>query len=190
MQDIERFLQSIEGRAFRMAQLATRNEADALDLVQEAMIKLVRHYAEKPAAEWRALFLKILENGILDWHRKEKLKRRIFFWRQDDRDAPESEHNEQTPQELDVAADPADALWSEQMGEHLLQCIEALPLQQQQCFLLRSWEGLSVNETAEVMGIHPNSVKTHYFRANEKLRQAIAHMEQHATESDLNEATS
>ncbi len=179
MQDIERFLQSIEGRALRMAQLATRNEADALDLVQDAMIKLVNRYAANAPEEWRGLFLKILENGILDWHRKESLKRRLFFWRheQDDENETTSEHSY-----AHQMAGPAEELWRDQLGERLLAVIEHLPVKQQQCYLLRSWEGLSVSETAEVMGINQNSVKTHFFRAMEKLREHYAELAQeHAT---------
>lgn len=169
MRNMERFLKDIEKRAFRMAQLATRSEADALDIVQEAMLKLVMKYSDRDANEWQPLFLKILENRILDWHRKEKLKSRLFFWRK-----PENDMGEVAPERVeaeDHQNDPVGQLLSEQMGRRFLDCVEALPIKQQQCFLLRCWEGLTVSETAEVMGINDNSVKSHYFRANEKLKQ-------------------
>jgi len=169
VRNMERFLKDIEKRAFRMAQLATKSEADALDIVQEAMLKLVTKYGHTDAQEWKPLFLKILENRILDWHRKEQLKSKLFFWRK-----PDSQMDKPVPEQAeaeDHQFDPAGQLLSEQMGQQFLACIEALPIKQQQCFLLRCWEGLSISETASVMGINHNSVKSHYFRANEKLRQ-------------------
>jgi RNA polymerase sigma-70 factor (ECF subfamily) len=169
VQAIEHFLKEIEQRAFRMAMLATRSEADALDIVQDAMIKLVNKYSDKPSNELKPLFLRILENSILDWHRKEKLKNKLFFWRKDEskHESPDEEHYERV---IDESSDPLSLLDSEKLGEHLLKTIEQLPVKQQQCFLLRSWEGLSVRETAEIMNINENSVKSHYFRAMDKLR--------------------
>ncbi len=164
MQPIEYFLKEIEQRAFRIAMLATRSEADALDLVQEAMIKLVNKYSDRKEAEWKPLFLKILENGILDWHRKEKVRRALFFWKNDDNSGDAETEG------IDENTDPLAQLDSQQQGESMLKEIESLPLKQQQCFLLRAWEGMSVKETAEIMGVNEGSVKTHYFRAMEKLR--------------------
>ena len=168
---LEHFLKSIEARALKMARLATRNDDDALDLVQDAMIKLVSRYGQRQPEEWRPLFLKILENGILDWHRKEKIKRSIFFWRTDAPGDAESETDEVDP--IDSApeadSDPYQRLESDQMERQLLACIARLPVQQQQCFLLRCWEGLSVQDTARIMGLNEGSVKTHYSRALEKL---------------------
>ncbi len=160
---LNQFLQSIEARAFRMALLATHNEAEALDLVQDAMLKLVKHYSEHSAEEWRALFLKILENRILDWHRKEKLKRALFFWRAHE-DEPEVEP-------VLEHESPAEHLQEKQTEAQILKAIAALPLQQQQCFLLRCWEGLSVKETAQIMALDEGSVKTHYSRALKALQK-------------------
>ncbi len=166
MHDLNSFLQSVERRAFRMAQLATQREADALDIVQEAMMKLACRYADKPSEEWRPLFYRILENTIMDWHRKETIKKALFFWRKERNEA----ERDTTPSPQISHTDPADELWTHQMGQHLLASIEALPVKQQQCFVLRNWEGMSVRETAEIMGIKETSVKSHYFRAIEKLR--------------------
>ena len=68
--ELEKFLAEIERRAFRMAQVALRDPDDALDVVQDAMLKLARNYAARPSAEWRPLFYRILENGIRDLQRR------------------------------------------------------------------------------------------------------------------------
>mgnify|MGYP000025746946 CR=1 FL=1 len=175
MRELEIFLQDIEKRAFRMAQLATHSEADALDIVQDAMIKLASKYSERQPSEWRPLFFKILENRILDWHRKQTVMKKIFFWRKDGNDT--DDHSELTLEQADFQFDPESQLASEQLGTRLLSVIELLPMKQQQCFLLRSWEGLSTKETAEVMNINENSVKTHYARALSKLKQQQADIE-------------
>jgi len=53
---LDEFLRSVERRALRMAELATLNRDEALDLVQDAMFGFVRHYAAKPVADWAPLF--------------------------------------------------------------------------------------------------------------------------------------
>jgi len=166
VRNLENFLISVEKKAFRMAQLATHCEADALDIVQDTMIKLAGKYSHKPEHEWRPLFYSILESRIMDWHRKQQLKKKFFFWRKD-----ELTENEERATELQhTQAGPESELISEQLGDQILAGVAALPLQQQQCFVLRAWEGLSVVETARAMGINENSVKTHYARALQKLK--------------------
>lgn len=170
MQDLELFLIDIEKRAFRIAQLAVRNDADALDIVQDAMIKLSCNYADRAAIEWKPLFYKILENRILDWHRREKTRHKWFWWKSSNDEADDS--NDITEM-ADAGLDPMQQLQQAQLGSDLLNVIEQLPVKQQQCFLLRCWEGMSVKETALAMDVNEGSVKTHYFRAVQKLQTVI-----------------
>ena len=77
---MQTFLANIEGRAFSMAQYATGNRDDALDIVQDAMMKLVQKYSAHPAEQWKPLFYSILQTRILDWHRRQSVRNRVRAW--------------------------------------------------------------------------------------------------------------
>lgn len=164
---LETFLQSVEKQAFRMAMLAVHKEADALDIVQDSMIKLATAYSERDSSQWRPLFFTILNNCITDWHRKETRWRRWFV-----RDHLDDDQDESLLEQEDDFG-PIEQLQSDQLSGQILAVIESLPIKQQQCFLLRCWEGFSVQETAEVMSINTGSVKTHYHRAMQKIQAVL-----------------
>jgi len=153
-----------------MAMIATGEQADALDIVQEAMLKLVRSYARKPKAEWPALFHRIVQNAITDWFRREKIRRRWRHWfhrdSEDQDDALEQVEQSGTHQ-------PDDMVKQEYAIKKLDELLNKLPMRQQQAFLLRQWEGLNVADTAKAMGISEGSVKTHYSRAVHRLREQL-----------------
>jgi len=172
MQDFEQFLAGIERKAFKMAQMAVQNQADALDIVQDAMMKLASSYADRPAEEWKPLFYRILENCIYDFHRKETRRKTWFSWLK-----PANDEDQDDLPDDDAIADhddaPHEVIAVEQLTQALIDVVETLPLQQQQCFLLRSWEGMSVKETAAAMNITEGSVKTHLSRAMQKIQQVM-----------------
>jgi RNA polymerase sigma-70 factor (ECF subfamily) len=172
-QEISAFLAEVERRAFKHAMFAVRDEHNALDIVQDAMLKLARSYGQRPSAEWRPLFYRILYNAIRDWQRRRAVRSRIFGF------LPGS-----WPDEEDPPADPFERVasdWPEPsrqlMGEEAMQRLEAaladLPARQQQAFGLRCLEGMDVAEAAAAMGCAEGSVKTHYFRALQALRAKL-----------------
>lgn len=167
---IEQFLAQVEKKAYRMAEIATRNQSDALDIVQDAMIKLVEKYSHKPAEEWRPLFYCILQSRITDYFRRRQLQQKIFFWKSSSHD--DDQHDDQIIQASDHVT-PERELSGRRNIELVIQGLKQLPHRQQQCFMLRSWEGLSVKETAAAMGCSEGSVKTHYSRAKEALKRAL-----------------
>lgn len=169
---LDRFLAGVERRAFRMAQIATGHDDEALDLVQEAMLKLVERYGMRAEAEWGPLFHRILQSKIRDWYRRTKVRSRWRLWLGCNKDSEDAD-------------DPLDAIADTTIrtADHQLQTKEAavaldaalrtLPLRQQQAFLLRAWEELDVAQTAAAMGCSEGSVKTHYFRAVHTLRTLL-----------------
>ena len=168
---METFLKSIERRAYYLAFFACSNQDDALDLVQDAMCSFVAKYAEKPEAEWKALFYRTLQNKIKDFYRKEKVRSR---WRSWLGQGPEGDDSDPLEQQADPSdMDPERQTVSNQAFVQLQHELRKLSVKQQQVFLLRAWEGLSVNETARIMGCSEGTVKTHYFRATEQLKKRL-----------------
>jgi RNA polymerase sigma-70 factor, ECF subfamily len=167
---LDNFLRSVQARAFRIAQIATGNQEDALDLVQEAMFKLVEKYADRPETEWTPLFYRILSSRINDWHRRNKVRNRHRSWLRQDEDSNEDP--------IQTAPDhygkkPEQELQTDQSMDRLQQALNQLPMRQQQAFLLRAWEGLDVKQTAAAMSCAEGSVKTHYSRAIHFLRDQL-----------------
>ncbi len=169
---LNQFLAEVERRALRIAQIAVRDRDEALDLVQNAMIKLVNNYASRPEAEWTPLFYRILQNGIRDWHRRQKVKNRVMVW---------FGRGKSGDDEYDVVASapdlagrsPEQELQTGQAMRKLESSVHALPGRQREAFMLRTFEGLDVAGTAVAMGCSEGSVKTHYSRAVHTLRDKL-----------------
>ncbi|RYG71315.1 RNA polymerase sigma factor [bacterium] len=170
---LDSFLASVERRALRIAQVATRDRDEALDLVQDAMLRLARRYAARPPHEWPPLFHRILTNRIRDWQRHRRLRARLFFW-QSRSDEDESDREALLDRQPDPdAAEGAGALQGEQLLARLELALARLPPRQRETFQLRVWEGLNVESTARAMGCSGGSVKTHLFRALQSLRSEL-----------------
>ena len=171
--NLDAFLAGVERRAFLRAHRATRDRDEALDLVQDAMLQLARHYRARPSQEWPALFQRILTNRIRDWQRRQTLRRRLFFWR----DRPETVDDVEC-EAIDrlpdlTQADGATALVQAEQLQQVIEALGRLPARQREAFELRVWEGLPVAETARAMGCSEGSVKTHLSRAMASLRNAV-----------------
>jgi len=170
---LDRFLAGVERRAYRIAQMALRNEDDALDVVQGAMLRLARSYGQRPSEEWQPLFYRILYNGIRDAQRRRTVRSRIFaLWPGSSRDGDE-EPNDPYEHVADGAPEPSARLMAAEAMEKLESALGQLPARQQEAFTLRCLEGLDVAATAAAMGCSEGSVKTHYFRALQTLRAQL-----------------
>ncbi len=169
---LAQFLAGVERRAFVLARLALAHHDDALDVVQDAMFKLVQRYAHKPAAEWPPLFFSILRRRITDVQRRRTVRRRVyavFGGGTDDENTYDPITAAPDTHNPDPAAQVAQASALNELGTAL----RALPARQQQAFMLRMLEGLDVAQTARAMGCSQGSVKTHLSRALASLRTVL-----------------
>jgi RNA polymerase sigma-70 factor (ECF subfamily) len=169
---LDRFLISVEKRAFRIARIAVRNDDDALDIVQDAMLQLARRYAQRPADEWRPLFYRILQNRIRDCQRRRKVRAKFMSWVPSWK-TEEDEVADPYDGVADARPQPQDVLATDQAMAKLELALAELPGRQQEAFMLRNFEGMDVAQTAEAMGCSEGSVKTHYSRAVHTLREQL-----------------
>lgn len=167
----------MERRAFKQAMFAVRNEETALDIVQDAMLRLAEKYGDRDAAEWPMLFQRILQNAIRDYYRRSKVR---SMWTTLFSSLTSSDDEDEDPLEtLASDAESDDPTTPHRSAERmqLLGIIEKeisrLPPRQREAFLMRYWEDMDIAETAAAMGCTEGSVKTHCSRATHSLAAAL-----------------
>jgi RNA polymerase sigma-70 factor (ECF subfamily) len=176
--EISDFLKSVEKRAFKRTVYAVRDEDAALDIVQDAMIKLSERYADRPPAELPLLFQRILSNATMDWFRRQKVRNAVtrnfsdFEPAGGDGDFDILEALEDLGGSM-AFENVADSVSRAQILLAIENEVAELPGRQREAFLLRYWEELDVAETAVAMGCSEGSVKTHCSRAVHALAKAL-----------------
>ena len=157
-----------QARLYNLARRILRNEDDAQEAVQDALLNAVQALpgfrGEAPFAKW---ITRITANQALKILRKRKgLPTEAYL--EDDEEAL------RRPQFVAPWADsPEHVLQLRETREHLDAALEALSDSYRSIFVLRDIEGLSVEETAEVLGISPANVKVRLMRARLALREEL-----------------
>ncbi len=176
--ELSDFLIQVERRAFKQAVFAVHDDHAALDIVQDAMMRLAEKYGSRPADELPMLFQRILQNAIRDYFRRHKVRSlwtsllSSFSFNKDG--------DEQDPLEtLEVESgsthfeNPAKQLDRAQTLAMIEDAVGKLPTRQREAFVMRYWEDMDVAETAAAMGCSEGSVKTHCSRAVHALAVAL-----------------
>ena len=167
-QELSDFLRVVERRAFKQTVYAVRDDHAALDIVQDAMLKLAEKYADKPAAEYPMLFQRILQNTMRDYWRRQKVRNLWTTLLSSFGAGQDGEEDHDPLDTIDVedeGTNPAIQLERSQTMKIIEKALEKLPARQREAFVLRYWQDMDVAETAEMMGCSQGSVKTHCSRA-------------------------
>jgi RNA polymerase sigma factor (sigma-70 family) len=177
--ELSDFLENVERRAFKQAVYAVRKDEAALDIVQDAMIKLAEKYGDKPSAELPLLFQRILQNTIHDYFRREKVRGSwisLFSGisnESDDADGFDLLETYEAEEGSEAAESSADKVERDQVLAIIEEEVQKLPARQREAFLMRYWQDMDVAETAAAMGCSEGSVKTHCSRATHTLAKAF-----------------
>lgn len=164
---LNQFFISHEKKAYSIALMSLRHQEDALDVIQDVMIKFVEKYKNKKTDLWAPLFYRMLHNRITDTHRTNTKNKKFFkFFDKSESDIVE---NIEDTNELAIL----DQIENAMKIENLQQALTSLPSRQLQAFVCRIWEGLSVAQSAQSMKCSQGSVKTHLFRALKNIRNQI-----------------
>jgi RNA polymerase sigma-70 factor (ECF subfamily) len=167
-QELSDFLRDVERRAFKQTVYAVRDDHAALDIVQDAMLKLAEKYADNPVTEYPMLFQRILQNTMRDYWRRQKV-RNLWTTLLSSFGAGQNGEEDHDPLDTidveDESSNPMIQLERSQTIKIIEKAIEKLPARQREAFVLRYWEEMDVAETAEIMGCSEGSVKTHCSRA-------------------------
>ncbi len=180
-QELSDFLAQIERRAFKQTAYAVRDDHAALDIVQDAMMKLAEKYAARPAAEFPMLFQRILQNTMRDFWRRQKV-RSIWTSLLSSFSVTGEDGEDSDPLEVLTSADQDDCDQPEAQLEQrqtmalIEEALRKLPARQREAFVMRYWEDMDVAETAAAMGCSQGSVKTHCSRA---VRSLAANLEKY-----------
>ena len=168
---LNNFFISVQARALRQAEIAVGNRDEALDIVQEAMVKLATKYSDQQD-NWQPLFQRILQNVIRDWFRRRKVRRwlSLSVGERDEQRGCDEIHCDEIQSELLSSVTPEKQTIASQHLNKIEQALKQLPQRQQQAFMLRALWGADTNETAFAMQCSTGSVKTHYSRALAKLQ--------------------
>jgi RNA polymerase sigma-70 factor, ECF subfamily len=158
-------------RLFRLARAMLRDDAEAEDALQEAYLTAHRALAgfrgDASLATWLS---RLVTNECLDRMRKRSRRDNIFpIGSLEAENEPEAAMTE--PQ---ASASPDQLLMRAQVRSLLQRKLDALPASFRCVFVLRAVEELSVEETAQSLGIAEATVRSRHFRARSLLRESLA----------------
>ena len=166
--DAFRLLVEQHSRAvFRLAFRMTGNEQDAEDVVQETFLRAYRQLDKYEArASFSTWLFRIASNYSLDLIRMRKRH-------EDKRERGKAEERD-ILQTLPVNTPGPDRItYSRQVQERVNEALNELSAQERTAFVLRHFEGLSIDEIGETLGTGTNATKHSIFRAVQKLRRSL-----------------
>ena len=164
----EAVMRQHNGRLFRVARAILKDDSDAEDALQDAYLEAYKHMADfRGDAQLSTWLTRIVVNQALMRLRRERRHRVVVPFEQQD------EH-EQVEVADEKAEPPSSAALRAEVRQLLEQRIDELPVAFRTVFVMREVEDMTVDETAECLGIPTATVRTRLFRARALLRAALA----------------
>jgi RNA polymerase sigma-70 factor (ECF subfamily) len=162
-----------ERRIYTLARRITQNEHDAQDVTQQTFLSALEHLGDfREEASFATWLDRIATHAALKILRKRKGLDTVSLDQATDPDPDTGEipHPEYI---ADWRADPEELVHRNEIRQLLDQALAQLDEKYRLVFLLRDVEGLSVRETAELLGLSETNVKVRLLRARLQLREHL-----------------
>ncbi len=162
-------VQHYDRRVFRMAKQITQNDDDAEDVLQETFLKAYTHLADFHGnSKFYTWLVRIAVNEALMKLRKRRSDRTVPL------DEPIDTGEDEVIREIAVwDQNPEDTYSREELGQLLDQAIQSLKPAYRTVFILRDIEEMSIEDTAETLGLSISAVKSRLLRARLQLREKL-----------------
>ena len=171
--DLEAFSQLVkryDRNVFRIAQHITHNEEDAQDVVQDAFLKAYQNLDQfQGNSKFYTWLVRIAVNEALMKLRRRRTDRTVSI----DEDV-ETEEGSMPREVADWGPNPEQLYRQSELSDILKKTIQGLPPGFRTVFVLRDVEGLSTEETSEMLGLSIPAVKSRLLRARLQLRERLA----------------
>jgi RNA polymerase sigma-70 factor, ECF subfamily len=165
----EALMRRYNRKLFRVARSILKNDADAEDVLQDAYLQAYRRIGDfRGEAQLGTWLTRIVINQALMRLRADRRDRVVLSFHNDGTDAAGSEVAD------DKTESPTDAALRGEIRRLLEHHIDALPMAMRTVLVMRDIEDMSVQETADSLGIPPATVRTRLFRARALLREMLA----------------
>ncbi len=159
------------GKAFAIAYNFVRNTEDAKEISQDAFLRVYRSIDKfKEESSFSTWFYRIIINLCGDFKKKKRIKTVQFS--QYDRNDDFKEDGIETMEDK-KASNPLNDLLSVELNDKIENVIDQLSKQQKSVFVLRHFEGFTLNEIAKILDCKEGTVKSHLFRSVEKLKDLL-----------------
>jgi RNA polymerase sigma-70 factor (ECF subfamily) len=166
----EQLVKRYDRKLLRIAQSVTHNTEDSQDVVQEAFLKAFQHLSDfREDSQFSTWLIRITVNQALMKLRKQRATKELSL----DEDF-QSEGNSLPIEVTDWAPNPEQLYWASELREILITTLEGLRPILQRVFVLRDIEGLTIEETAEVLNLSQAAVKARLWRVRLQLRERLS----------------
>jgi RNA polymerase sigma-70 factor, ECF subfamily len=165
----EQLVKRYDRKLLRIAQSVTHNREDSQDAVQEAFLKAYQNLAAfREDSQFSTWLIRITVNQSLMKLRKQRATREASL----DEDF-QAEGNILPREVTDWAPNPEQLYWASELRDILIKCLEELSPILRTVFVLRDIEGLTTDQTVEVLNVSEAAVKARLWRARLQLREGL-----------------
>ena len=144
--------------AYNLARWLTRNEHDAEDVAQDAVLRAFKFFGGFHGGNSRSWLLSIVRNTTYTWLQKNRKHELATVFDEEVRDIE------------DTSSNPEALLLKNSDHQEIMRAVEQLPVEFREAITLRELEGLSYKEIADIAGVPIGTIMSRLARGRHQLQ--------------------